>query len=101
MAEKQKPIVDDAVLDRISEIARLKLTEAEREAFKKDCNEILGYFSQISTLSKGGGQERFYMRQEPAKFRSDEVEPSDASSGIRSQFAHATKDGLMKAPKNL
>lgn len=98
---KAKEIVDDSVLDRISEISRLKLTPAEREAFKRDCNEILEYFSQISSLSSSGSQEKYYLRTEPAALRADDVEPCIQDEAIRGQFAHATKDGLMKAPKNL
>lgn len=92
--------IDAQVLSRISEIARLKLTPQEMKDFQADSNRILEYFSQVSKLS-GEGSQVFYMRPGTAIMRKDEVVKFEGDEGVRGQFPHPTKDGLVKAPKNL
>lgn len=95
-----KPPIDDLVLQNISEISRLKLSPQEFESLGKDANQILSYFSQVSGLG-AKGEAVFYLRPGDNLLRADVVEKFEGDLKIRSQFAHATKEGLLKAPKNL
>ncbi len=95
-----KAIISDADLARIAEIARLKLTPEEKASFKGDANRILDYFSQISAIA-GKGKENYYLRPGTSVLREDEVSKFPDDSLVRGEFGHQTKEGLLKAPKNL
>lgn len=96
---KEKQAIDGETLERVARVCRLKLSEAEKEAFRRDLNEILGYFSQISEIEERG-RELYYVKEGEAKQREDEARECEEAEAIRSQFAKR-KDGLMLAPKGL
>ena len=100
MKEKNsKQAIDEATLQRVTEVCRLKLSEAEKESFKKDLNEILGYFSQISEIQEKG-RELYYVKDAPATQREDAPVECKEAEGIRSQFTRS-KNGVLLAPKSL
>lgn len=99
MKQNNKQSMDDATLERISQVARIKLSEAEKESFRKDINEILGYFSQIGEIQQKG-EELYYIKDAEAVQRKDEPVESKQAEEIRTQFTKG-KNGLMMAPKSL
>ncbi len=99
MKQKDKQSIDDATLQRVSQVARIKLSESEKEDFRKDLNEILGYFSQISEIQEQG-RELYYVKEGSAVQRKDEPVECKETEAIRSQFTKS-KNGLMLAPKTL
>ncbi len=90
--------IDDAVLEKIALISRLKLEGEEKERLKKDLNEILSYVKQIGEI-ESKGKELYYVRDSPTK-RKDAFVSSGEDEGIRKSFARKAEDN-MAVPKNL
>lgn len=99
MKQNNKQSIDDATLERVSQVARIKLTESEKQEFRSDLNGILGYFSQIGEIQEKG-RELYYVKDGNAVQRKDEPVESKEAEGMRSQFTKG-KNGLMLAPKTL
>ncbi len=95
----KKQVIDDATLQRVAEVCRLRLSEGERERFKKDLNEILAYFSQIGEI-EAKGRELYYIQDLESVARKDESRECGEAEGIRKAFAKS-KGGAMLAPKSL
>ena len=46
-------IIEDNVIERVSEIARLKLSEVEKERFREEFERILEEFSVVDEINVG------------------------------------------------
>ncbi|MBI5636121.1 hypothetical protein HY993_04130 [Candidatus Micrarchaeota archaeon] len=90
--------IDDAVLNKIALISRLKLEGEEKERLKKDLNEILSYVAQISEI-QSKGKELYYVRDSPTRRKDARVE-SGEGEGIRKSFTRKAEEH-MAVPKNL
>ena len=92
-------VITDAELARLAETSRLKLSPSEAEAFRKDLNELLEYFSKINEV-ESRGEELYYVKEMTAVPRKDEPAESREAAALRSKFTRE-KDGFMMAPKSL
>jgi len=63
-------IINDRVIERVSEIARLKLSDKEKEKFREEFERILEEFSIIDEI-KVGEKELYYMVENVNVLRKD------------------------------
>ncbi len=69
---KNKPIVDDQLVERVAGLCRLNLTAADVHAIKNDFEKILTHFEGLSTLSTQDVSPFFSLTRElPERFPSE------------------------------
>ena len=69
--------ITDGLIDYIGELSRLEISDAEREARKKDLNEILDYMEKLNELDTAGLPEMTHPFDADNRFREDEVANED------------------------
>lgn len=93
-------IIDDKIIERVSDIARLKLSEMEKEKFEEEFERILKEFSIIDEI-KVGENELYYVVENVNVLRKDlEPKPFNNIKGIRNNF-NRIEDEYIVVPKNL
>jgi len=93
-------IINDSVIERVSEIARLKLSDKEKEKFREEFERILEEFSIIDEI-KVGEKELYYVVENVNVLRKDsESKPFNNINRIRSNF-NKTEDDFIVVPRNL
>ncbi len=93
-------IIDDKVIERVSEIARLKLSEKEKEKFREEFERILEEFSVIDEI-KVGEKELYYIVENVNVLRKDsEPKPFNKIDDIKNNF-NKKEDDFIVVPKNL
>lgn len=93
-------IIDDDVIERVSEIARLKLSDAEKEKFCKELGTILEEFSIVDEI-KAGEKELYYVVENVNVLRKDSKPiPFDNVKIIKSNF-NKEEDDFIVVPRNL
>lgn len=63
-------------VEKVAELARLKLTEEQKEIFTKDFNSILDYFEQLQDINTEKVEPTYQASHTQNMFRDDKVEPS-------------------------
>lgn len=93
-------IIDDRVIERVSEIARLKLSDKEKEKFGEEFERILEEFSIIGEI-KVGEKELYYVVENVNVLRKDsEPKPFNNINKIKSNF-NKIEDDFIVVPRNL
>lgn len=65
--------VDKKLISRLEELARLELSESEREALRKDLNEILGMVEKLQEPDLEGVEPLIHIGEALNLWRRDEV----------------------------
>lgn len=65
--------IDRALISRLEILARLELSEEERERLRHDLNEILVMVEKLQELDLEGVEPLVYVSEEINRWRSDEV----------------------------
>ena len=93
-------IINDSVIERVSEIARLKLSDKEKEKFREEFERILEEFSIIDEI-KVGEKELYYVVENVNVLRKDsKPKPFNNINKIRSNF-NKIEDDFIVVPRNL
>lgn len=66
--------IDKPLISKLEELARLELSEAEREALRGDLNEILQMVEKLEALDLEGVEPLVYVHEAPNAPRSDQVQ---------------------------
>lgn len=90
-----KEIID---IEYVARLARLSLTEPEKERFRKDLAEILAYVGKLNQIDTEAIQPTSHILSVQNVFRDDEVSPSLPKDVVLAN-APQKKDGLFKVPK--
>lgn len=90
-----KEIID---IEYVARLARLSLTESEKERFRKDLAEILAYVGKLNQIDTEAIQPTSHVLPIQNVFRDDEVLPSLPKDVVLAN-APQKKDGLFKVPK--
>jgi len=90
-----KEIID---IEYVARLARLSLTESEKERFRKDLAEILAYVGKLDQIDTEAIQPTSHVLSVQNVFRDDEVSPSLPKDVVLAN-APQKKDGLFKVPK--
>lgn len=90
--------ISDEELLKLSELARLNLSEEERSGLREDLNEILGLAESIQDLDTGGVEPTYHAMPLENVTREDESRPSpDAAKVLRN--APDSSDGYFVVPR--
>ena len=68
--------VNEALIDHLSELARLKFDAAEKEEIKKDLQRMISFVDKLNELDTTGVQPMLHMTDEKNVFREDVPEGS-------------------------
>ncbi|MCM1174404.1 MAG: Asp-tRNA(Asn)/Glu-tRNA(Gln) amidotransferase subunit GatC [Blautia sp.] len=91
-------IIDDEMIEYVSILAKLELSEEEREQAKKDMGRMLDYIDKLGELDTEGVEPMSHIFPVQNVFREDIVTNSD----IREQLlanAPEQKDGMFVVPR--
>lgn len=91
-------IIDDETIEYVSILAKLELSEEEREQAKKDMGRMLDYIDKLGELDTEGVEPMSHVFPVQNVFREDVVTNSD----IRGQLlanAPEQKDGMFVVPR--
>jgi aspartyl-tRNA(Asn)/glutamyl-tRNA(Gln) amidotransferase subunit C len=87
-------------VDRIAELARLALTDRERDLFARQLADILTYFEQIARVPTEGVAPTSHVQFEQSVLRDDVVRPSLPRDEALANAPDASKPaGLFRVPK--
>jgi aspartyl-tRNA(Asn)/glutamyl-tRNA(Gln) amidotransferase subunit C len=90
--------IDKELIENVAKIARLELSEKEKEIFVKDFKEILGAFSDINSCDTKGIEFSFQPVELKNMTREDKVEKSLSQEEALSN-TELKKDGYFKGPR--
>ncbi len=87
-------------IEKLAELARIKLTEEEKKNLKSELEAILNYFTKLQELNLEDGAE-FFTTPNLNKLRNDEKISKEENSEILLKQAPETKNGYLKIKKIL
>jgi aspartyl-tRNA(Asn)/glutamyl-tRNA(Gln) amidotransferase subunit C len=90
--------VNDALIDKLAHLARLKFNDSEKEEIKHDLQRMIAFVEKLNELDLEGVEPLMHMTDEVNVLREDEVEgsirPEDA---LRNAALH--DEQFFKVPK--
>jgi aspartyl-tRNA(Asn)/glutamyl-tRNA(Gln) amidotransferase subunit C len=96
----KNPTLSKEQVEHVAWLARIELTEDEKEAFTKQLNEILDYFKKIDEIDTSNIEPTFHVLDLVNVLRDDKVEPSLPKEEALKN-APQREDSFIKAPKIL
>ena len=96
-------IITKKEVQKVAELARIKLSEEEKEKFSGNLNDILEYFKDLAEVNTEGGVIGFdHYQMEENSFRADGVKSKkeDEKEAIRKLFPKR-KDNYLKVKEVL
>jgi aspartyl-tRNA(Asn)/glutamyl-tRNA(Gln) amidotransferase subunit C len=90
--------VERGEVEHVAQLARLKLTEEEKEVFTNQLNAILDYMEKLNELDTSGVEATYYVVPHHNTMRDDEVKeslPQEVSLGNAPDRAQ----GCFRVPK--
>ncbi len=91
-------IISDETIEYVGILAKLELSEKEREQAKKDMGRMLDYIDKLGELDTTGVQPMSHVFPVQNVFREDVVTNGDRRDEMLSN-APEDKDGMFVAPK--
>lgn len=85
-------------IDKIAELARIKLKPEEKEKLTKDLNAILGYVKKLESLPTDAVEPTSHVLNLENVFRADEVKGCEVREEVL-QHAPAREGKFFKVPK--
>ncbi|MDE1860791.1 MAG: Asp-tRNA(Asn)/Glu-tRNA(Gln) amidotransferase subunit GatC [Candidatus Micrarchaeota archaeon] len=76
--------MEEREFDRLVAICRLKLSAKEREDIRKDIDDIISYFDEVSKVDTGREKEAYHPVEMQEKLREDKVVPFGNVQGLLS-----------------
>lgn len=93
-------IISDETIEYVGILAKLELSEEEREQAKKDMGSMLDYIDQLSELDTTGVDPMSHVFPVNNVFRADEVTNGDDRENILKN-APEEKDGSFVVPRTV
>lgn len=91
-------IIDDETIEYVSILAKLELSEKEREQAKKDMGRMLDYIDKLGELDTEGVEPMSHVFPVQNVFREDIVTNSDTREQLMTN-APEQKDGMFMVPR--
>lgn len=91
-------MIDDETIEYVSILAKLELSEQEREQAKKDMGRMLDYIDKLGELDTEGVEPMSHVFPVQNVFREDIVTNSDMREQLLSN-APEQKDGMFMVPR--
>lgn len=98
--EKRKNRISDETIEYVGILAKLELSEEEKERAKKDMEEMLDYIDKLEELDTEGVEPMSHVFPINNVFREDVVTNGDGSAATLAN-APEKKDGGFKVPKTI
>jgi aspartyl-tRNA(Asn)/glutamyl-tRNA(Gln) amidotransferase subunit C len=90
--------VNDALVDKLSRLARLKFDASEKDEIKKDLEKMITFVEKLNELDTTGVEPLLYMSDEVNVLREDEVKGSiTREDALRNAPLH--DEQFFKVPK--
>lgn len=93
-------IISDETIEYVGILAKLLLSEEEREQAKKDIGRMLDYIDKLNELDTAGVEPMVHVFSMNNVFREDVVTNKDDSDDILKN-APEKKDGAFKVPRTV
>jgi aspartyl/glutamyl-tRNA(Asn/Gln) amidotransferase, C subunit len=93
-------MISDEVMEYVGILAKLELSEEEKEQAKKDMERMLDYIDQLNELNTDGGEPMSHVFPVNNVFREDIVENGDRSEAML-ENAPAQKAGSFQVPRTV
>ena len=91
-------IINDETIEYVGILAKLELSEEEKEQAKKDMGRMLDYIDKLGELDTNGVEPMSHVFPVQNVFREDAVSNSDIREELLSN-APEQKDGMFVVPK--
>jgi aspartyl-tRNA(Asn)/glutamyl-tRNA(Gln) amidotransferase subunit C len=92
--------VNDAMIEKVAHLARLKFNEEEKQEIKSDLQRMIAFVEKLNELNLEGVAPLLHMSDEVNVLRADEVKGSvDRIEALRNAPLH--DDQFLKVPKVL
>ncbi len=89
-------------VERVAALARLALTDEEKDLFARQLDSILQYARQVCELDTGGVEATSHVLERQPADRPDEVRPSlPVDAALANAPEPAAAEGLFKVPRVL
>ena len=92
--------IDDENMENVCILAKLSLTEEEKEKAKKDMQEMLDYVDKLDELDTSGVEPMSHIFGDQNVFREDVVTNGDNSKEMLANAPKA-KEGQYQVPKTI
>ena len=90
--------VNDALVDKLAHLARLKFEAEEKEEIKKDLQKMIEFIDKLNELDLAGVEPLLHMSDEVNVLREDEVKsPLSREEALKNAPGH--DDKFFKVPK--
>jgi aspartyl-tRNA(Asn)/glutamyl-tRNA(Gln) amidotransferase subunit C len=93
-------IISDETIEYVSILAKLELSEKEKEQAKRDMGRMLDYFDKLNELNTEGIEPMSHIFPVSNVFREDEVENGDQRDEMLANAPKA-KDGSFQVPRTV
>lgn len=93
-------IISDETIEYVGILAKLKLSEAEKEQAKEDMGKMLDYIDKLNELDTSGVEPMSHVFPVHNVFREDMVENGDGHDDTLANAPSAKDDGF-KVPKTI
>ncbi len=93
-------MIDDATIEYVGILAKLALSDEEREQAKKDMGSMLDYIDKLGELDTSGVEPMSHVFPVQNVFREDVVTNKDDSENILAN-APGSKDSMFKVPRTV
>ena len=90
--------VNDALVDKVAHLARLKFVDSEKESIKKDLQNMIAFADKLNELNLDGVEPMIHMSDEVNVLRDDVVKGSvSREDALKNAPEH--DDKFFKVPK--
>lgn len=90
--------VNDALIEKLANLAKLKFENAEKEEIKRDLQKMIGFVEKLNELDLEGVEPLLHMSDEVNVLREDEVKGSiSREEALKNAPLH--DDQFFKVPK--
>ena len=93
-------IIADETMEYVGILAKLELSDAEKEAAKRDMGRMLDYIDKLNELDTSGVEPMSHVFPVSNVFREDVVENGDEHEKMLAN-APKVKDGMYQVPKTV
>ncbi len=93
-------IIEKKDVEYVAKLAKLELSEEQKDLFLKQLNDILSYFKKLNELDTEQVEPTYHISNSSNPFHEDTLRPSLPQKTVM-DLTQNTKDGYFKVPKIL
>lgn len=95
-----KKMIEKKDVEYVAKLAKLELSETQKELFLRQLNDILDFFHKLNELNTEKVEPTSYILDSPNLFHEDTLKPSLPQDAVLSLTQHQ-KDGYIRVPRIL